>query len=307
MALDPQLVPLLEMMGQPGMPKLSEMSPADVRAGYEAAAAVRSDDGLKSVEDRTISGPGGELPIRVYRPDVNGTPPVVVFFHGGGWTIGSIASHDAVAAQLAVRTGAVVVSVEYRLAPEAKFPAPLDDCHAATAWVAGHAEELGVDASRLAIAGDSAGGNLAAAVALVARDQGPAICFQALIYPVVDHLTDWPSYAENAEGYMLERTAVAWFTANYLASDADAADWRASPIRSTDLAGLPPALVITANFDPLRDEGEAYGRRLGEAGVPVVVHRYDGMIHGFFGMPGITQGDVALDEVATALRDAFKV
>ena len=163
-----------------------------------------------------------------------------------------------------------------------------------------------MDASRLAVAGDSAGGNLAAAVALVARDQGPAICFQALVYPVVDHLTDWPSYAENAEGYMLERTSVAWFTSQYLASDADAADWRASPIRATDLAGLPPALVITANFDPLRDEGEAYGRRLGEAGVPVVVHRYDGMIHGFFGMPGIDQGEVAVDEVATALRDAFK-
>jgi acetyl esterase len=304
MPLHPQAKAVCDLTNATRVPVAPEDRVQVTRDGWGLYLAMTGGDPqpVHAVEDRDADG----VPVRVYRPSAEANLPIFVVLHGGGWVIGNVEQYDGIARWFANASGAVVVSVDYRLAPEAKFPAPLDDCHAATAWVAGHAGELGVDPARLAVVGDSAGGNLAAAVALMARDRGPAIAFQALIYPVLDHLTEWPSYVENAEGYMLERTSIAWFTGNYLASDDDAADWRASPIRATDLSGLPPALVITAHFDPLRDEGEAYGRRLGEAGVPVVVHRYEGMIHGFVGLPGITQAAVAVDEVAAALRDALR-
>jgi acetyl esterase len=233
---------------------------------------------------------------------------VCVYLHGGGWVIGSIESHDAPCRELAARSGCAVVSVEYRLSPETPFPGPVDDCVAATEWIAAHGEELGVDGSRLAIGGDSAGGNLAAVVCQVAKQRGgPAIAAQILVYPATDHGYETQSCIDNAEGYLLTMDAMHWFTGHYLGGDlSKAGDPLASPLRAGDVSGLPPALVITAEFDPLRDEGEAYGRKLEAAGVPVTIHRYDGQIHGFVGLfPLVDAGRDALQEMAEAVRAAL--
>jgi acetyl esterase len=256
------------------------------------------------VEDRTIPGPAGEIPVRVYRPNAGDGLPVVVYFHGGGWVCGSLKTHDNVCRSLANGVGAVVVSVDYRMAPEDKFPAAVDDAFAATQWVHEHAAELGVDAARLAVAGDSAGGNLAAVVSLLARDAGgPPIAFQLLVYPVTDHEFTSRSMEENAEGYFLTRGDMQWFFSHYLRSDADGDDPRVSPIRASDLRNLPPALVITAEYDPLRDQGKAYAEALRAAGNEVEAVSYDGMFHGFFGMDAmIDVAKVALDDAADALR-----
>ena len=308
MPLDPQAATVLELIEGAGGPQLQDMTPADARTMYEAMAEVRtSEEPLGAVEDLVIAGPGGDLALRLYRPEGDGPFPVTMFFHGGGWVIGSIASHDALCRSLASRSGAAVVSVEYRLAPEAPFPAALEDCYAATAHVAAEAAALGLDASRLGVAGDSAGGNLAAATCLLARDRGgPALCFQLLVYPVTDHAYGLPSFTENGEGYFLTGEAMRWFSGHYLVEPGDGKDPLASPLLAEDLAGLPPALVITAEFDPLRDEGEAYGARLAEAGVRAEVQRYDGMIHGFVSMAAmLDQGATAVDECAAALRAAL--
>ena len=257
---------------------------------------------MAKVEDRKVtSADGAEIPVRIYWPtSAPGPHPVVVFYHGGGWVIGSIESHDATVKSLAAASGMVFVSVDYRLAPEYKFPTPLDDCFAATEWVVANAAELGVDATRLAVAGDSAGGNLAAAVALMARERGgPAIKFQLLVYPVTDFDPTRRSMVDNGEGYFLTRAAMEWFGDHYLTSDDDRAHHFAAPIRA-DLSGLPPALVITAEYDPLRDEGNEYGHRLQRAGVPTTVTCYEGMIHGFFSMTSIL--DKAKDAQAQAVR-----
>lgn len=256
---------------------------------------------MAKVEDRVIAMPdGAEIPIRIYWPTAEPGPhPVVVFYHGGGWVIGNIESHDSTCKALADATGMVFVSVEYRLAPEFKFPIPPEDCYLATKWVAENAASIGVDPSRLAVAGDSAGGNLAAAVALMARDRGgPAIKFQLLIYPCTDFDTERRSMIDNAQDYFLTRDAMEWFYTHYV-NEEDKAHHHAAPIRA-DLAGLPPALVITAEFDPLRDEGNEYGRRLQQAGVPATVSCYGGMIHGFFSMTAII--DKAKDAQAQAAR-----
>jgi acetyl esterase len=304
MPLDPQLVPILDLLGERRELPITGLSPEEARAVTSAAITPREDEGLRAVEDIVIPSPDGDLPARVYRPAVDGTTPVVVFLHGGGWVIGSIETHDATAARLAAGSGCTLVSVEYRLAPETVFPGTLEDCYAATAWVAEHGDQLGVDTSRLAIAGDSAGGNLGAAVCLLARERGgPAIAFQLLIYPVTDVSGEYPSYRDNAEGYLLSADAMRWFIDHYV-GDPSGADWRAAPVRADDLSGLPPALIITAEFDPLRDEGELFGRRLREAGVPVTVSRYDGMIHGFFGFP-VDKAIEAREEAAAALRAAL--
>jgi acetyl esterase len=265
---------------------------------------------VAAVEDRVVVGAdGNEIPVRIYRPAVGGEPlPVVVFFHGGGWVIGGIDSHDGTVRSLVDQTGAVFVSVDYRLAPEHPFPAAPEDCYAATRWVAEHADELNVDASRLAVAGDSAGGNLAAVVPLMARDRGgPSIAFQLLVYPCTDFdMEKYPSMTENAEGYFLSQDVMVWFYDCYVTDDAHRSNPYAAPITSPDLAGLPPALVITGEFDPLRDEGEAYGKRLAEAGVPTTVTRYDGMIHGFFSMDLVLhQGKDAQAQASAALREAL--
>jgi acetyl esterase len=262
------------------------------------------------VEDRRVPGPAGDIPVRVYRPlDAGSTTlPVLVWFHGGGWVIGSVHESDADCRRLAVDGKLTVVSVEYRLAPEHPFPAAPDDCYAVVAWVAAHAGELHVDPSRLAVGGDSAGGNLAAVVSLIARDRrGPAIAFQLLVYPVTDIASmETPSHHENAEGYFLTRHSMLWFRDHYTPDRSTRADPHVSPLHAPDLTDLPPALVITAEFDPLRDEGEAYADRLLAAKVPVTKTRYDGQIHGFFSMNAFLEGGSrAFREAVGALRAAI--
>ena len=248
--------------------------------------------------------------MRLYRPlgaSEDEALPVLVYYHGGGWTIGDLDTHDVPCREFANLARCAVASVDYRLAPEHKLPAAFDDAVAATHWVHAHARSLGIDASRLAVGGDSAGGNLAAAVAIAFRDTaGPRIAMQTLIYPAVDQTADTPSHASFAEGYLLTRDAILWFKGNYLRGPADEADWRASPLRAGDLAGLPPAYVITAGFDPLLDEGRAYAERLREAGVKVTYECFAGMIHGFVTMGGvIAAAHHAIYRASQGLKLAF--
>jgi acetyl esterase len=260
---------------------------------------------LASIADRSIPGPAGDLPIRIYTPEGVGPFPLLVYFHGGGFVVGSIDGADTICRALCYGAGCVVVSVGYRLAPEHTFPAAPDDCLAATRWAALHAAELGADPARLAVAGDSAGGNLAAVTALRLRDEGgPALCGQLLIYPVAGyHTPPTPSYLANADGYLLTRDMMIWFWGHYLNHAGDADNPYAAPLRAPDLAGLPPALVITAEFDPLRDEGERYAQRLQLAGVPAVLSRYDGMIHGFLLFADLfEESRRAVDEAIAWLR-----
>ncbi len=302
MPVDPAIQQVLDgVAAMPSPTALEEMSPSEARSLMDEMAAIFAGPEVDT-EDRTIPGPGGDIPVRIYRPEGDGPFPVVVFFHGGGFVIGSIASHDATCRSLCQKSGAVFVSVEYRLAPEQPFPAAPEDCYAATRWVSEHDAELGVNPSRLAVVGDSAGGNLAAVVCLMAKERGgPPIAFQALVYPVTDHV-ETASRSENAKGYLLTTAAMDWFIDHYADDEARKSPWCA-PLRAVDLGELPPALVVTAEYDPLRDEGEAYGRRLQEAGVPVTISRYDGMVHGFFSMTALVPRAVdAEDKVAQALR-----
>jgi acetyl esterase len=263
------------------------------------------------VSEVKAAGPLGEIPLRVYRPA--GVPdgtrlPVYVYFHGGGWVIGDLDTHDVVCRQVTAESGVCTISVDYRLAPEHRFPAAVDDAWAATRWIVAHAGDLSVDATRLAVGGDSAGGNLAAVVALLARDAGsPPIGLQVLVYPVTDLVAESGSYAELADGYMLTRDSMRWFRAQYLAREEDAADWRVSPIRAASLAGVAPALVVTAGYDPLRDEGEAYALRLRQAGVRVDAVCFGGMIHGFVPMGRLIDSAFrAVTLIAGSLRQALR-
>jgi acetyl esterase len=307
MPLAPAARTMIDRMEEAGFPPLWELPLEQARAAGALFGTMDEPPAVASVEDRVIPGPAGDLPVRIYTPDGNSPRPVVAYFHGGGFVFCSIDTHDGTCRRLANATGAVVVSVEYRLAPEHCFPAAPDDCYAATMWVHEHASELGGDPRRLVVAGDSAGGNLAAVVAHMARDRGgPPIAFQALIYPVIDAACDTPSYSENAEGYFLEKQAMRWFWDQYLGVDCDGTDPQASPIKARDLSSLPPAVVITAEYDPLRDEGEAYADALRGAGVPVTMRRYDGMIHGFASMPMLfPEADEAMGRIGEALHSAF--
>jgi acetyl esterase len=257
--------------------------------------------------DRTVPGAAGAISVRIYTPAGSTPFPVLVYLHGGGWVIGNLDTHDGTCRALANAAGCVIVSVDYRLAPEHRFPAAPEDAYAATQWVATNAASIGADPSRIAVGGDSAGGNLSAVVALMARDRGgPSLCFQLLVYPVTDGTTQSASYRDNADGYFLTKDMMEWFWNHYVRDAADRRHAYASPLRAESLNGVPPALVITAEFDPLRDEGEAYAARLREVGVPVVLTRYDGMIHGFFGMGAmLSQGTSAINEAAASLRAAF--
>jgi acetyl esterase len=310
MPLHPQVRLLLDQFAATGSPPIEEMSLADARAMMSTLAQLTAPvpEGVES-ELITMSTLQGDIPVRLYKPSgASASPrPLLVWLHGGGWVIGDLESADPTARDLAVRTGAVVASVDYPLAPEHPFPVAPEACHAAASWLAGHARELGADPARVAIGGDSAGGNLAAVTALLARDRGgPEFKFQLLVYPVTDCLMSYPSVKENGEGYLLTASAMHWFVDHYLPSGTDPRDPAASPIDAGDLNSLPPALVITAEFDPLRDEGEAYAARLERAGVPVTTSRYDGMIHGFFGMTGVLDsGREAVREAAEALNKAF--
>ena len=304
MPLDPQAKAALDLRA--GAAPIESLTPAEARAQSEAMPRLPGPEVAK-VEDLDVPGDGVEVPVRVYTPDVERPLGALVWLHGGGWVIGSIETNDATCRSLANEAQCIVVSVEYRLAPEAKFPAPLDDSYAATAWTAEHASALGVDQTRVAVGGASAGGNLAAAVALMARERGgPALAHQLLIYPATARDFSTRSYGEYAEEYALDRATMQWYWAHYLRNDADAANVYAAPLLAGDLAGLPPALVITAEYDVLHDEGEAYADRLREAGVAVTCSRYDGMVHGFFsaGMP-VDKTWEAIAEAASALRVAF--
>ena len=306
MALDPQARDLLDTIAAAGTPPMSQQTPEEARANFATLAAIAGPaEELVPVEDRSVPGPGGDVPVRLYRPSSDGPLPVVVYFHGGGFVIGDIATHDAICHRLAAQVPTLVVSVDYRRAPEHPFPAAVQDCDVATGWVSAHAVELGADPTRLAVAGDSAGGSLATVVARHARDRGgPPIAFQLLIYPVIDMTCSFPSYTENGDGYLLDADTMTWFISNYLAG-ANPRHPDASPIFAENLSDLPPALVVTAEFDPLRDEGEAYAGRLREAGVVVTTSRYDGMIHAFYGLDGILDAaKSATAETTAAVRDA---
>ena len=306
MPLDPQAKAHLDLLAAAGEPPNEALPPAEARARGEARPRAPGPDVAK-VEDRRIPGPASEIPVRIYTPPGDGLLPVLVWLHGGGWVIGSIETNDATCRSLTNEAGCIVVSVDYRLAPETKFPGALDDSYAAAVWAAENAASFGGDSSRVAVGGASAGGNLAAAVCLMAREQdGPSLVHQLLVYPATDMAMDTASYAENAEGYALTRATMLWYREHYLRDEADRTNSYAAPLRAESLAGLPPALVITAEFDPLRDEGEAYARRLAEAGVPTKCSRYDGMIHLFFNTSiGFDKTFQAIDEAATALRRAF--
>jgi acetyl esterase len=260
---------------------------------------------LPRVEDIRIPGPAGEIPARVYAPRAGGPPlPAVLYFHGGGWVQGDLETHHGICARLAKHAGALVVAVDYRLAPEHKFPAAVEDCVAAYRWLRARGGELGADPARVAVAGDSAGGNLAAVVSQLAAAGGtPVPTCQALIYPAVDFSLDTDSHRDLADGHVIPRDRIVWYSEHYLQSEADKADLRASPLRAPSLARQPPSLIVTAGFDPLRDEGRAYGDRLREAGVDVVYHEYPGQIHAFVMLTkAIPQGMACTLEIADYLR-----
>ena len=307
MPVDPQIQVLLDMGA--GVPATNTLSVAEARAQYEGRIRLMAPaPDVGAVTERSVPGRGGELRLRIYRPTGPGPFPLLAFFHGSGFVLCSLDTHDGMCRHLCAGAGCVVVSVDYRLAPEHKFPAGLDDCVYATRWIAEHAAELDGDATRLAVCGDSAGGNLAAAAALRLRDEaGPPPLGQLLIYPVTDyHTPGTPSYRDNAEGYGLTRDTMVWFWDHYLASPSQAADPYASPLRAADLGGLPPALVVTAEYDPLRDEGEYFAERLRAAGTEATTSRWDGMNHGFFFWVGrVDKADAAMAESCRWLRRLF--
>ena len=313
MALDPEAQAVLDLIVKSGRPAYHTLSPKEARQLFRETrpASTPQPPEIGSVRNLPAEGPAGVIPLRVYRPKgVAETTalPVLVFFHGGGWVIGDLDTHDVLCRQLTADAGISVVSVDYRLAPEHKFPAAADDAWTATRWVAAHAAELGVDPTRLAVGGDSTGGNLAAVVALQARDAGaPKIALQVLLYPVTDVGAETQSYRDLADGYMLTRDGMRWFIAHYVAKPQDVEDWRASPARATSLAGVAPTLVITAAYDPLRDEGDAYAQKLRAAGVNVDHASYGGMVHGFIPMGRlIDTGNRAVTHIAGSLRHALR-
>ncbi len=305
MPLDPQCEALLKELKASGAKPVEECTVAEARANAFAYTDLQGEpEAVAAVEYRFIPGPTADLPLRIYTPEGNGPFPALVLFHGSGWVVANLDVCDAPARALANRTGCVVVAVNYQKAPEHKFPTPLDDCYVTTQWVAEHAGELDIDPARIGVAGDSAGGNLAAAVAQKARDEnGPALAYQLLIYPATDFDVDTPSSLANAEGYLLQREGMRWFWEHYLASPEDADNPHACPLRARDFSGLPPAFVATAGFDPLCDDGKRYATALRDAGVPVTYRHYEGMIHGFFWMAGVLdQARALVEEIGKDVR-----
>lgn len=312
MALDPESQRLIDLMAAANRPAWNTLSPQDARAQYlalrPAAQGPRPSD--VKVVDRTIPGPAGELPVRIYRPasaPADAKLPALVYAHGGGWVFGNLDSHDVLCAQLAIEAGIVVFHIDYRLAPEARFPGAFDDVVAGLKWVAANGGSVGIDTSRLAIGGDSAGGNLAAAVSIWARDNGgPKLRLQLLAYPVTDAVARSESYRRYEDGYGLNAVTMEWFFDHYTPDKADRSDWRVSPIRAASLAGLPPALVVTAGYDPLRDEGRAYAFRLHQEGTQADLVEFGGMLHGFLSSPMLLHGARRGTTLcAAALREAL--
>jgi acetyl esterase len=306
--LDPQLQAMRDQRERDNVPPLYTMSLADARAADLASiqAGGGEPEPVHEVADITIPGPGGKLPVRLYRPAGERPLPVLLYFFGGGWVLGTIGTADGVSRTLANSSGALVVVAGYRLAPEHPFPAAIDDCYATLRWVAEHADEIGADPGRLAVGGDSAGGNLAAAVALRARADGITLAGQLLVYPNTDQLADDESMRAMDDPFLFNRHSVAWYRQHYLFGPGDAESPLASPLRAESLAGVAPALVITAKYDPLRDQGEAYARRLADEGVHVEACCYPGMAHGFFTMAGTVDASrTALAQAAAQLRTWF--
>ena len=308
--LDPDAAAVFRAFQEAGRPPYETVSPAEARELYLKGRVVSNPEPpeLASVEPLTIPSPAGSIPARIYMPTrlrkANGLAPGLVFFHGGGWVIGDLDSHDVVCRKLADEGELMVVSVDYRLAPEHKFPAAVDDAIASTKWIAENAKKFGIDASRLMVGGDSAGGNLAAVVAISARDgNGPDIAGQVLIYPAIDFAMTHPSHREPETSILLTHSVILWFRDHYLNGAADVGDWRASPARAGTLIGLPPAYVLTTGADPLRDEGDEYARRLKEAGVAVTHRTFPGQFHGFFTMGKLLQqANVAAGEIGVWLK-----
>ena len=308
--LDPDAAAVFKAFQEAGRPPYETVSPAEARELYLKGRVVTNPEPpeLKSVQPLAIPSPDGPIPARIYTPSrlrqTNGLAPCLVFFHGGGWVIGDLDSHDVVCRKLAHEGELIVISVDYRLAPEHKFPTAADDAIAATKWVAANAKTLGIDAAQISVGGDSAGGNLAAVVALAARDgDGPKLAGQVLIYPATDFAMTHPSHREPETSILLTHSVIKWFCNHYLDGTADIDNWKASPARAQALAGLPPSYVMTAGADPLRDEGDEYAARLKQAGVPVTYRHFPGQFHGFFTMGKLLpQANVALSEIAGWLK-----
>lgn len=309
MPLDPQIKAIVDQAASSGAPPLSSLTPTQARAAFRAL--FKNFGGTPTPvarsEDRTISGPAGEIALRIYTPEGPGPFPALMFFHGGGWVVGDLDTHDPLCRALTKAARCITVAVDYRLAPENKFPAAAEDCYAASRWVAENAAAIGASHARLAVSGDSAGGNLSAAVSLMARDRKDLqIGYQLLMYPALDAALQTKSMAECAEGYLLTREDMVWFWGHYLSGVDDRSNPYACPSGATDLSGLPPAMIITAEFDPLRDEGEAYAKRLEEANVPVFFKRYGGITHGFMSMATIVEkGRKAIEDAASHLCASF--
>ncbi|PON15500.1 lipase [Candidatus Entotheonella serta] len=310
MPLDPQAQMLLESVRASGIPPFHTLPVEDARqAMIDLFGKVKNPVSVHRIDNRDITGPAGPIPIRLYIPAGVGPFPVLVYYHGGGWVLGSLETHDPMWRELSRVVGCVVVSVDYRLAPEHRFPVPLEDCYAAVDWVARHASDLNIDAQRIAVGGDSAGGNLAAAVALTARDRGtPPLACQLLIYPALDYAFDTHSYRENGNDYFLTKDMMVWFWQRYLHDQEHGLYPQASPLRAQNLYGLPSTLLLTAEFDPRRDEGKAYAERLRAVGVQVEYRCYAGMIHGFLGWTSkLDVAAQAMVETAETLRIALNI
>jgi acetyl esterase len=311
MALDPQAQFVIGLVKQAGLPEFWQLTPAQAREQYRLRVAkLAPKEPIFRTLERPIPGPGNELAIRIYQPRealAGELFPVLVWYHGGGFMIGDLDTHDSACRMLANQADCLVVAVDYRLAPEFKFPAAVEDSIAALRWVALHAREIGGDPERIAAGGDSAGGNLAAVCALLARNEGhPRLVFQLLVYPCTAPEPEMPSHREFAEGYVLTRNTVTWFYKQYVRSPKEFQDFRFAPLAADDLSNLPPALVIVAGYDPLRDEGVEYARRLIEAGNRVTLVNYEGMVHGFYLMGGaVSAARRAIAQSAAALREAF--
>ncbi len=307
MALDPQMQALLDAFGAQKLPPYEEMTAETFRALADKRLPSSHNEALAEVSDRVIPGSGPDIKVRVYRPNADGLLPALVYFHGGGFVLGDLDSHDNLCRALSSRLGALVVAVDYRRAPEAKFPAAIDDSWAAVKWVAEHRHELAIDPSRLVVGGDSAGGNLAANVCLRARDNGgPAIAHQLLFYPVCDNDLNRDSYRKMGRGYLLETDMMRWFWAQYMTSPEDADKPYCCPLKATDLSNLPAATLVVGGYDPLKDEGLAYAERLRGAGISVRSLIYPGAIHGFMSFIGMLQlSDQALNETVDALQHAL--
>ena len=305
--LDPQARALIDLMIEKGVPPTHTMTPAQARSFYRDRRGFTQPEPPPMAEVRDLRA--GSVPVRLFRPTAAQTPqPVLVYLHGGGWTIGDLDTHDVLCRQLALEGACTVVSVDYRMGPEHRFPAAVDDCVEAFSWLRAHADELMIDASRMAVGGDSAGGNLAAALCLVQREAGhPMPAFQLLIYPATDMRAVAPSHSTNGQGYMLTRDSIAWYRGNYIAHQAEWNDWRASPLLAPSHAGLPPALVLTAGFDPLRDEGLQYANALSAAGVATQYVCFERQIHGFITMSRvIDEAPTAVGLCGAALRRAWR-